>query len=293
MPLYNPPILTRRLFSAPVSTGGLSNLGTSCIPASGLVSLAESNTNFPITAEAFATAAGVAGMTPSHIFACQETSGPLICSITGQLLSAYPFFATSPEMGVATAGLEGGTRTAIRLDDNTTQAFQASNTTLMDPLYGSVAWFTFFRCATDISNRTLMSKGSGLTGADPETKCGFNTYFSSTGLLGTQGSDGTTGSGTALVGTKQTDDTWRIAGSVYDSTNDTITAMHNISSNSQSTAGLTLINNHSYFTVGQGIDGGRYPSPPVDVTYIILFEGAAAEAVTSAGLATFLAQAVT
>lgn len=275
---------------------GLNAVGQAepCVQAAALVSSAVANVNFPINAADFATKCGVPAMTPSFIWDCQEPSLALVDAIANEILLPYPFFATSPAYSVATSGLEGGARTAIQLDDDTAQAFQSDNTDMLDPINGAVAFFAVFKCGSSGLSRAFLSKGPGLTiGSTDELETGFKGTFDSSGRINAGISDGVTGYAVSLVAPDLCDAGWHIAGIAFDDVAETVRTMNESGQHSRSVSGISLINNHSYFALGRGVNASNAQAPALDVTYIIGFEGAAARACTVAGLSTFLTQAVT
>ena len=140
---------------------------------------------------------------------------------------------------------------------------------------------------------TLMGKGKGTTSATPTVDGGTTFKLDTSGRIGSSNSDGTTSASSGLLATDLCTGLWTGAAGVYNETAATIGTFHRTSSHTVSTSGLTYVALDNYFAFGQGIDGGRYVSGPLDLTYLVFFEGAAAEAVTSAGINTFLNQAIT
>jgi len=273
-----------------ILSGDLSHsdsIGTSCIPTGAEVSSAVTDTNFPITAAAVATALGVPAATPSYIWTCQETTdNNLVDALQDEQL--FEGDVDGAEWAIATSGLQGS-RTAIRLTILSSERFAASNVLIGD-LTQSTAWMAVYNVAVEnAATLALLSKGRGLAAAPAADNAGIVSSFDSLGRLTTTISDGTASVANSLIVGDSNDGNWHIGGMVYNATAQTVKTMNEISEHTRDVSTLTFVTNNSYFTIGDS----RFPAAGADIAYVLLFEGAAAEAVTQASLATFHTQMVT
>lgn len=282
---YRPEFVAGKMSASLGSSMGVSG----CVVAAADSYTAPANVNFPVNAADVATVFGVGGMTPTYIWDCQATSGAVICALTGEPLVPSLFFSSGLTYGVATSGLEGGARTAIRMTDNTKEGLIATNSRVLDPGGGSVAWLAVINVTDDPADRASLGYGQGVNG-DLET-CGIGGQLDSSGRVAGAFSDGTTSAANTLVVGDVCDTTWHIIGQRFDAALATSIHMNNTNSHTRALSGLTWdTGNRSYFTVGYSYFRN---APAMDVTYILGFTGAAADAVTQASLATFETQMLT
>lgn len=276
----------------------LHSSGAPCTPYPDRTISKSANTNFPITAADFATACGVPGMLPTNIFDCQETTDgeALVCALTGRILLPRKRFNEGITYGKATTGLEGGTRTAVSIDNAaSTDGWVATDTNFMNPFHGSCAAFAVFKASDDLAAEAFLGYGRAVNGSEPAYDGGILTYFDTVGRIAAAYSDGTTAASTGLAVGDKCDGNWYMAGYMYDATNADCEIMHDTGLHVRSLSGLTFIDMQSYFTVGFN----RFNSNDWDIAYLVCFDNAtaagrtAAEACTQAGISTFKAQAVT
>ncbi len=264
----------------------IGNEGPACTPAPQIVSNAQPNASFPINAADVATAFGVPAMLPSYIWDCQESSPVLVDALQNELLVSNMIFSDDISMGVATS-LESGARLGFQLTNGSINGLVATDSQIMNPYNGSVAWVMVFKVASISGFKGLGGYGRGING-DNET-AGMGGYTDTLGRFGAQLSDGTTSATNAVIAGDICDNAWHIGG--HRISGNSAKVMTELGEIDRDISALTWADdNKGYFRIGDTVS---FPAQEMTVAYILGFEGAAADAVTQASLATFHAAELT
>ena len=251
-----------------------------CVPAPGLVSAALPNASFPVNAADVATKFGVPAMLPSYIWDCQEDVPVLIDALQNEPLVSNQIYSDDLVMDVATS-LESGARRGLQLTNGSINGLVATSSQLMNPYNGSVAWLAVIKIASISGFKGVGGYGRGINGGN-ET-AGMGGYTDTLGRWGAQLSDGTTSATSAVYATDICDNAWHIIG--HRISGNSARVMTESGEQDRDISALTWADdNKGYFRIGDNVS---FPAQEMTVAYILGFEGAAADAVTQASLATF------